>query len=170
MTNNSIHDPKHNKTTKILKIVGPFVITVGLVFSVIGLVSFFTAISSGDKPTLFWCAFIGLPLLAVGGWLTSLGYMKKWGSFVASQTAPVAKDTINYIVDGTSDTIAKTINKAKNTAETENNFCPYCQKSNAKDAKYCSNCGKPLKITCQKCGTENDTNANFCDSCGAKLK
>ncbi len=169
MQNNTINDPKHSSTSKKLRIIGPIVVAIGLIFTIIGLGSFFSAFSSGKSPELFWCCFIGFPLLAVGGWLTSLGYMRKFGSFVASQTAPVAKDTINYIVDGTSDTVANTINKIKGNNNNSSLVCPSCHKENDKNAKFCNYCGKPLTVKCPKCGQDNDPEARYCDNCGERL-
>lgn len=167
--NNTINDPKHEKTVKVLRIIGPIVLGIGLIFTVVGMASFFTTFGSGSEPSLFWCAFIGLPLTALGVWLTALGYMKKFGSFVASQAAPVAKDTINYVIDGTSDTISQTVNKIKKDGQNTNVICPNCQSPNPSSAKFCNSCGKPLNKVCPGCGKINDHSAQYCDHCGKKL-
>ena len=40
---------------------------VGLIFLIIGMASFFSAFGGGGPPRLFWCCFVGMPLLFVGG-------------------------------------------------------------------------------------------------------
>jgi class 3 adenylate cyclase len=44
--------------------------------------------------------------------------------------------------------------------------CQNCQFSNAAGAKFCSNCGSPLKLACSNCGSELAPSAKFCSDCG----
>ncbi|MCU0484849.1 MAG: zinc-ribbon domain-containing protein [Anaerolineales bacterium] len=51
--------------------------------------------------------------------------------------------------------------------------CPACGANNPKDARYCSNCGKPLAsgtLRCGVCQTENPGDARFCRGCGRPLQ
>lgn len=162
---NKILDPKNEKARKKFKIIGLIILGIGLTLFIISIISFFIAFSSMEFPRLIWLPFIAIPLIAIGSFMTKLGYMKQMNSYVASQTAPVTKDTINYLVDGTSDTIANAINNAKNTEIA----CPNCQTLNDPDALYCDNCGKALKNVCPNCQTLNDPDASYCKKCGGKL-
>lgn len=47
--------------------------------------------------------------------------------------------------------------------------CPDCSHDNPSDARFCQNCGQPLKPGCPNCGTRNAPNAKFCKECGASL-
>ena len=85
--------------------------------------------------------------------------MKELNSFAASQSAPVHKDVINYMLDGTREEVNKTINASNKI------ICPECKAENDKDALFCSNCGHKLKIVCPKCNSENDADAKFCKNC-----
>uniref|UniRef100_A0A7V3KNF9 Zinc-ribbon domain-containing protein n=1 Tax=candidate division WOR-3 bacterium TaxID=2052148 RepID=A0A7V3KNF9_UNCW3 len=54
-------------------------------------------------------------------------------------------------------------------------ICSKCGFSNNDDAKFCFQCGSPLKqnesgSACPKCGCINNPGANFCYNCGASLK
>ncbi|MGD0383318.1 MAG: hypothetical protein ABSA77_07360, partial [Thermoguttaceae bacterium] len=60
-------DPQHSDIRDLLRVIGPLVAGVGLIFTIIGIGSFFSSFGSFEPPRYFWCAFIGLPLLAVGG-------------------------------------------------------------------------------------------------------
>ncbi len=171
---NTINDPKHEKTKVTLRIVGISLLVVGAVLEIISLASFAGAFGSMSGPSpLFFLSFIGIPCLFVGGVCTALGFMRATASFVASQGAPVTKDTINYMVDGTSDTIAKTVNKIKNGLDddkTSKIFCKNCGLANDSEANFCIGCGKSLKETCPHCGAIITGEQSYCDKCGAKLK
>ena len=47
--------------------------------------------------------------------------------------------------------------------------CSNCNYQNPDDAKFCQNCGQPLKIQCTNCLVLNDPDANFCKNCGHPL-
>jgi membrane protease subunit (stomatin/prohibitin family) len=49
--------------------------------------------------------------------------------------------------------------------------CPACGANLSANAKFCSECGKPLPTNkfCSNCGAKVGTNAKFCPECGEKL-
>jgi len=48
--------------------------------------------------------------------------------------------------------------------------CPFCEKSNPPDAKFCSACGGALHLApCPHCGAVNDVNSASCFQCGREL-
>ncbi len=171
-------DPGHAGVRDTLRVVGPLIILIGLGFVVVGLISFFSAFGGGDPPSKFWCAFVGMPLLFVGGVMTSYGYMGKVMRYGAQETAPVIKDTFNYMAEGTSDGI-KTVASALGQGLREGGLVGgggsqtmvRCHKCNAlvpDGAKFCSQCGQTLGKTkpCPSCQELNDPDAKFCDNCG----
>ena len=173
-------DPGHGSIRDVLRIVGPLVAVVGLIFIVIGLVSFFSAFGGSGPPKYFWCGFVGMPLLFVGGVMTSMGFMGKVARYQAQEMAPVAKDTFNYMAEGTKDgvrTMAGAIGQGLSRggfnlgggAQTK----VRCHKCNAlvdADAKFCDQCGQALgkSKACPSCNELNDPDAKFCDNCGFK--
>ena len=49
-------------------------------------------------------------------------------------------------------------------------ICLACERANAPDAKFCSECGAPLQLKlCRHCHKANDYEAHFCQSCGRSL-
>ena len=48
--------------------------------------------------------------------------------------------------------------------------CPNCGKPVAPDAKFCAECGQPLKKACSNCGAELAPGAKFCAECGTKTE
>ena len=48
--------------------------------------------------------------------------------------------------------------------------CPGCGLQNAKNSKFCNNCGKNPPSVCSKCGTSNPLNSSFCSKCGFYLQ
>ncbi|MGD0655808.1 MAG: hypothetical protein ABSA16_15830 [Thermoguttaceae bacterium] len=103
-------DPQHSDTRDFLRVLGPLVAGVGLIFTIIGIGNFFASFysfgpGSFGLPRYFWCAFIGLPLLAVGGSICKFAFMGAVTRYIADEVAPVGKDVVNYMVDGTKDSI-----------------------------------------------------------------
>ena len=153
----------YSKTKKTFRTLGFIILPIGLVLSIIGFIDFFMSFNSMTQPKLFFCLFIGLPLTSIGIIFLILGFMNELNSFAASQSAPVHKDVINYMLDGTREEVNKTINASNKI------ICPECKAENDKDALFCSNCGHKLKIVCPKCKAENDADAKFCKNCGEEL-
>ena len=153
----------YSKTKKTFRTLGFIILPIGLVLSIIGFIDFFMSFNSMTQPKLFFCLFMGLPLTSIGIIFLILGFMKELNSFAASQSAPVHKDVINYMLDGTREEVNKTINASKKI------ICPECKAENDKDALFCSTCGHKLKNTCPKCNAENDADAKFCKNCGEEL-
>lgn len=153
----------YSKTKKTFRTLGFIILPIGLVLSIIGFIDFFMSFNSMTQPKLFFCLFIGMPLVFIGIIFLILGFMKELNSFAASQSAPVHKDVINYMLDGTREEVNKTINASNKI------ICPECKAENDKDALFCSNCGHKLKIVCPKCKAENDADAKFCKNCGEEL-
>ena len=171
-------DPGHSSARDTLRIVGPMIALVGLIFIIVGTVDFFRAFGGDGPPKLFWCPFIGIPLLFVGGVLSSFGYMGKMARYQAQEMAPVAKDTFNYMAEGTSEGI-KTVAGAIGQGLREGGLgsgsqtmvrCHKCNALVGVDAKFCSQCGQAMGKTkaCPQCRELNDPDAAFCDNCGYK--
>ena len=99
-------NPNHKQQNNALKTIGPIVLVIGLVFMAIGMISFFTAFGSFGSPRLFWCAFLGMPITAVGVGMTRFAYMGKIARYTAGELAPVVKDTFNYVAKGTQEGVA----------------------------------------------------------------
>lgn len=176
-------DPRHGSVRRVLRMVGPITVGVGALLVVIGFGSFFSTFSSFGEggpgafgpPRYFWCAFVGIPLLAIGGALCIFGFMGAVVRYQAGAVAPVGKDAINYLAEGTQEgvrTVASAV--AAGLAAGAGNAglaasCPKCGGSNDANAKFCKQCGSPLSTTCPSCGRANDADAKFCDHCGAGL-
>src|SRR5262245_56351413 len=48
--------------------------------------------------------------------------------------------------------------------------CPFCDRVNPSDAKFCNACGAPLHLLpCPHCGAVNDAEATTCHQCKAAL-
>jgi hypothetical protein len=168
-------DPGHNSVRNTLRVVGPVISLIGLIFVIVGIADFFRAFGGFGPPKLFWCAFVGMPLLFVGLVLSSYGYMGKVSRYVAEETAPVGKDTFNYLADGTREGI-KTVASAIGQGLREGGLgsgsptmvrCPRCSVlAPAYAGMFCSECGQVLGKPCPHCRKLNDPDAKFCDNCG----
>jgi len=142
----------------------------------VGTVNFFRAFGGTESPRLFWCAFAGLPLLFVGGVLSSYGYMGKVIRYMAQETAPVGTDTFNYVAEGTREgvkAVAGAIGQGLHEGGlgTGPKMMVRCHKCNAlmeAEAKFCSRCGQAAgeMKACPQCRELNDPDARFCDNCG----
>ena len=101
MSENLLQSARHQSVRKVLRVGGPAVALLGLLFLLIGMISFFSSFGSFAPPRFFWCAFVGMPLLFVGGVMCKFGYLGDIARYIASESAPVAKDTINYLGEET---------------------------------------------------------------------
>ena len=113
---------RHQGTRFFLRVAGPAVAAVGLVFLIIGLASFFSAFGGDGSPRLFWCAFVGMPLLFVGGVLCMFGFMGAVARYTAAEQVPVATDAINDLAEGTQGavrTVARAVAEGVKQAQTE---------------------------------------------------
>jgi hypothetical protein len=98
MKEEGLQSPKHANIRTGLRILGPTLIGVGLILTVIGFVSFFSTFGTFDgPPRYFWCAFLGLPLMFVGASLSMFGFLGAFYRYTAGESAPVAKDVVNYM-------------------------------------------------------------------------
>jgi len=144
-------DPKHQDTRRILRTIGPPLAGIGLLLMIVGLGSFFASMGSFAPPRFFWCAFVGMPLLFVGLVLSLLGFQGAIFRYQAGEIAPVAKDTFNYLADGTQEgvrTVACAVGEGLAAGmgghKKTGNPCPKCRQPNDLDAKFCKQCGGAL--------------------------
>ena len=73
MNDNDNKNLKHEKTKKILKIVGPVVALCGLGLAIMGFVDMIISTQNGEMPSLFWGLIAGLPMLGIGGMICLMG-------------------------------------------------------------------------------------------------
>ncbi len=102
---------EHRGARNFLRIAGLLTIAVGLVFLIIGLASFFSSFGSFSSPRLFWCCFVGMPLLFVGGGMCLFGFMGALARYTAAEQVPVVSDAINDLAEGTQGAV-KTVARA----------------------------------------------------------
>jgi hypothetical protein len=79
--------------------------------------------------------FVGLPLLAVGGWLAMAGFGGAAARYVAGEGAPVTRDSLDYLTRGQGLAVL---------GRTGGPYCRSCGTRNDATASYCDSCGKPL--------------------------
>jgi hypothetical protein len=96
MDENKLQSAQHARIRHILRVGGAAIAGVGLLFTVIGFGSFITSFGGSEFPRYFWCAFVGMPLLFVGGAMCMFGYLSAFQRYVAGESAPVARDVVNY--------------------------------------------------------------------------
>ena len=171
-------DAGHQETRSVLRAVGPLVAITGLVFVIIGLGSFFSSFGSFEPPRHFWCAFVGMPLLAVGIGICKFAFMGRVARYVVNEVAPVGKDTFNYMASGTKDAVRDLaaalgdgLRSGGSAEPTRLIRCHKCNTDNDADAKFCNSGGSPMRKSkeCSNCRELNDPDARFCDNCGKEI-
>jgi hypothetical protein len=133
----------------VFRVLGVLAVLAGLTLMVVAGMEFFT-LEGFEEPTRFWMFFVGMPLLAVGGWLLQAGFMGAGARYASGELAPVAKDTAHYLTDG------KGLLGVGTT--TSGGTAPASPAA-----------GSPTGPYCRSCGTRNDADARFCDSCGTSM-
>lgn len=190
-------NPGHTQTRSLLRVIGPLVFGLGVIFTLIGVGSFFSSFNSGPSfqfnsgssfgspfgssmhsgpPSYFWCAFVGIPLMGIGGTICKFAFFGAVARYVAGEAAPVGKDTFNYMANGTRDGVRNVVSAIRegltdSPTTSDQIRCSSCQHPNDADAQFCDQCGYRLITTrvCQHCENENDPDAKFCDNCGKSL-
>ncbi len=164
-------NPGQSNTRGILRVVGPLLAGVGLIFTIAGIGSFFASFGTFQPPRYFWCAFVGLPLGALGMGISKYAFMGSMFRYMAGETAPVAKDTFNYLVEGTQPGVRSMATAIGEGLRGGGSVlqCSKCGQPNDSDARFCRKCGVSLNASCPACGHLNDPGASFCDSCGKPL-
>ncbi len=182
---------QHRSNRSILRVIGPLILATGIVLTLIGLGGFFStflSVFSGgpsfDGPPagikLFFLAFLGLPMTGVGLMITKFAYFGAVARYIASEAAPVGKDTANYMIDGTKDAVgdlAQSVGAgiaaglSGDRPAVEMVDCPSCGEACDPGARFCDQCGAPIPgpVRCQGCGAMNEPNAKFCSQCGEAM-
>jgi ribosomal protein L40E len=159
------HELEQTNRRKALRKLGFAFLIPGVLMIGIGLISFFLSAGSFQEPKLFFLIFLGMPFTFVGSVLLGLGYMKSYANYASKELRPIAKDNINYIIEGTKESVGSLIRETK----TEKNRCSNCGEYNDQDARFCDNCGKSLIKICRFCHEENDMDAKYCKNCGKEI-
>lgn len=161
---NNNNNCNHEKQKALLKTIGFILLTVGGILFIVFLVDFFKAfMTPWAMPQLPFLAFIAFPMLFAGGVCLSYAYMGKVARYTSKEINPVVKDSTNYILDGTKESIAGVVREIKSQPKST---CPYCGDQNNLNANFCDNCGKQLSKVCSDCGAKNQSGAKYCSNCG----
>jgi hypothetical protein len=97
MNEDKLRSPHHSGIRDMLRIAGPLIAVAGLLLMIVGFGSFFASLGSFEPPRYFWCAFVGMPLMFIGIVMCMYGYLGALYRYVAGESAPVAKDVVNYM-------------------------------------------------------------------------
>jgi len=173
-------DPNYLRTRNVLRVLGPALLVLAVVFGLIAFIDLVITMTSEFRPPrLFWCFFIAGPLGFVGLAMTSAGYAEAIARYNARAAAPPAKDTFNYMAEGTKEgvkSLAQAVKEGLTSPPSSNGdspitSCPGCGEPNEPAAKFCKKCGKPVsaQFPCKHCQHPNDPDARFCDMCGKPL-
>ena len=123
------------------RIAGPLVLLVALGLMVVGGIDFFGSMDSFEEPDRFWMFFVGIPLLAVGGWLCQAGYAGAAARYASGELSPVAKDSAAYLTDGEG---LLGVGRTVDQGAAGGPFCRSCGVRNDGDARYCDGCGQSI--------------------------
>lgn len=158
-------DPKHNDKKIKLRKTGKILLIIGGVFSLVGFVDFFVAIGNMGMPNLFWCLFIGFPLLGIGGMLLKVSYIRETAQYIKDESVPVTKDLYRDLKPEIKDFV----NTLRGKETNDEIICPRCGTRNDLDNNFCKGCGEELNKKCPHCGETLDHNSSYCGRCGKRL-
>jgi hypothetical protein len=166
-----LQHPAHSSRRQVLRSFGIVVACLGGTFSAIGFGSFFFSFGSFEQPRYFWCAFVGLPLLGLGMMMLRAGYLGAVTRYAASEIAPVAADTMNYMAGQTRESMQQIASAIGSGLRGDRTLaCTSCHHGNDANAQFCSQCGTSLQpAACPKCQAASSPGARFCSDCGADL-
>ena len=113
----------------VFRVAAVVVLGLALYFLAVGLTDFVTS----DEPEKFWMLLVGIPVLAVGGWLAMAGFGGAVARYAAGEGAPVARDSLEYLTRTHPD-----------AEPTGGPYCRACGTRNDAAASFCDSCGKSL--------------------------
>lgn len=162
---------KTNRTKLGLKVLGFLFTAGGLTCTVIGSASFFSALGSGELPTLFWLLIAGLPMLTIGASLLTFGFRKEL-SATAIQIARAGENSPTVAAQTVREGENSPIEPAPLPEQTPKKAtlrCPECGAENDAELNFCEQCGSELTKPCPHCGKPVGAHAAFCGHCGKKI-
>ena len=162
---------KTNRTKLGLKVLGFIFTAGGLTCTVIGSASFFSALGSGELPTLFWLLIAGLPMLTIGASLLTFGFRKEL-SATAIQIARAGENSPTVaaqIVQKGENSPIEPAPLPEQTPKKATLRCPECGAENDAELNFCEQCGSELTKPCPHCGKPVGAHAAFCGHCGKKI-
>ena len=162
---------KTNRTKLGLKVLGFIFTAGGLTCTVIGSASFFSALGSGELPTLFWLLIAGLPMLTIGASLLTFGFRKEL-SATAIQIARAGENSPTVAAQTVREGENSPIEPASLPEQTPKKAtlrCPECGAENDAELNFCEQCGNELTKPCPHCGKPVGAHAAFCGHCGKKI-
>lgn len=162
---------KTNRTKLGLKVLGFLFTAGGLTCTVIGSASFFSALGSGELPTLFWLLIAGLPMLTIGASLLTFGFRKEL-SATAIQIARAGENLPTVAAQTVREGENSPIEPAPLPEQTPKKAplrCPECGAENDAELNFCEQCGSELTKPCPHCGKPVGAHAAFCGHCGKKI-
>lgn len=160
-----------------LRIVGPALQVIGAALLVWGLYDIFVLGNLG----FHFSPFAGMLLLFFGSVLTMMGFAGVVARYQANEMAPVGRDAVNYMADGTQGGVGAIASAVAGgirdglsedgSSSAQRLDCPQCAAVNDADARFCDHCGVELirQTTCSTCNAVNDPEAHYCDHCGQPL-
>ncbi|QDT72445.1 hypothetical protein I41_16230 [Lacipirellula limnantheis] len=101
MNEDRLQSPGHSRFRTAMQVGGPVILVSGLLLTGIAFGSFLLAMGGQGPPRFFWCAFLGMPMVFVGGVLSMFGYIGTVQRYLVGESAPVAKDVVNYMGENT---------------------------------------------------------------------
>ncbi len=157
---------KYSSRRKLFRVLGPILLMIAAYLVITSIGEFFS-LSHFEQPKKFHYFFIAMPFFLVGAALTNFGYMRSVADYTAREMAPVAKDTVNYLLKETKPGVESLSSALR--GESSKITCPKCQEQNDDDSKFCNSCGTKLALVCTSCNEVNKPDAKFCDQCGNRL-
>ena len=103
----NLQTPEHIRTRNFFRVAGVLTVVVGLVFIIVAFVDFVRVVNSPSfdvqlaGPKLFWCFFVGGPLLFFGIVMCNLGFAGAIARYMTAEGVPVATDAANDLAEGT---------------------------------------------------------------------
>ncbi|MCC7087298.1 MAG: hypothetical protein IT427_20030 [Pirellulales bacterium] len=152
-------NPKHVELRNTRRLAGPAIAAVGLVFTAIGLINFFSTFGSPEPPRLFWCVFVGGLIFMAGLAISRFAYLGAIARYLSNEVAPVGKDVVNYLAKETKDSVR---NVAATVAEG-------LRSMELPGGDPAAEQPVEVKVRCRQCRALNDEAAKFCNQCGENL-
>lgn len=158
---------KHESIKKVLKVIGPIILVVGIVLFITTIINMTSMASDTFGMTVF-TGFGGVACIGIGSICTSVGYGREIAKYGVDEYGPVAKDVHKDYIRPMMKETAKDIKDVIH-GDDKVIVCPSCGASNQEGSKFCDQCGRTLVKTCPSCNKAVSEDALYCPKCGTRL-
>lgn len=125
-------DPRPDRTGRrtLFRVLGPLLLLAAVALFTVAFLDL-TQADLDHEPTKFWMFFVGIPVFAIGGFLTNLGFAGAHARYLAGEYSPAIQSVSRDL-------------GMRSGPPGSGPYCRSCGTQNDADARFCDGCGTSM--------------------------